>query len=129
MDFKPAIPFVSDRQLDQVVTFAKSVDPTQASFEDIETVLSWVGKCLVTPPCLIPNYIIKWLAFVSPARLITCEVLCGGVVANAAHMHQKRLESAIFALVALKDLQASVSQTFENVGPEEQPETQPEPKE
>lgn len=128
MDFKPALPMVTDRQLDQVVTFVKSVDPTAASFEDIETVLSWVGKCLVTP-CPVPSYIVKWLAFVSPARLITCQVLCGGVVANASSIHQKRLESAIYALVALKDLEANVSQTFENVAPEEQPEPQPETKE
>ena len=47
-------------------------------------------------------------------------------MANAAHIHQKRLESATYALVALKDLQANVSQTFDSVAPEEQPETQPE---
>lgn len=120
MEFKPALPIINARQLAQVVAFTKSVEPESASFEDIEAVFTWIGRCL-TMPCPVPAECVEWAIQVSRMRLLTCEVICQGVVANASHVMAKRLDSALFALVALRDFSGPNARTFQQLTQPDQP--------
>ena len=126
MEFKPALPIVNARQLAQVVEFTKSVNPESASFEDIEAVFAWIGRCL-TMPCPVPAEAVEWAIQVSRMRLLTCEIICQGVVANAQHIQAKRFDSALFALVALRDFSGPNARTFQQLTqPAGQPDQTPE---
>jgi len=119
MDFNPAIPVVNARQLAQVVAFVKSTNPQEASFADIEAVFAWIGRCLCMS-CLAPFEALEWAQQVPNIRLLATEVICQGVLANAMYIMAKRVDSALFALVALRDLRTLKSFRLEPFPPTKQ---------
>lgn len=102
MPLNPPIPIVTDMQVRQVVDFVAACKPEEATFSDIEAVLSWLGRFLLGG-YPIPTETITWIRMVPQCRLIACEILANAVLANAFHMQAKRVESAFFALTALLD--------------------------
>jgi len=101
MDLRIAYPQVNNATVSDLSRYVETVNPETVEASGIEEVFSVMGKMLVGTYAL-PGTLRDWIGKVPYPRILLVERIAYTVASNA-HFHlARRVEDAIFALVAIK---------------------------
>jgi hypothetical protein len=101
MDLRIAYPQVNNATVSDLCRFVETVNPETVEASGIEEVFSVMGRLLVGGYAL-PGTLRDWIGKVPYPRILLVERIAYTVTSNA-HFHMaRRVEDAIFALVAIR---------------------------
>lgn len=101
MDLRIAYPQMNIATVSDLCRYVETVNPETVEASGIEEVFSVMGKMLVGTYAL-PGTLRDWIGKVPYPRILLVERIAYTVASNA-HFHlARRVEDAIFALVAIK---------------------------
>lgn len=101
MDLYIAYPNVNNATVSDLCRYVETVNPATVEASGIEEVFSVVGRLLVGYYAL-PGILRDWIGGVPYPRVLLVERIALTVAANANFHLARRVEDAIFALVAIK---------------------------